>query len=332
MRTVRAEFLTGYLQVANAVGLDGDRMLRDAGFGPEAMADPENRLPALEVIRLLETSAEISGAENFGLMMAEQRSFATLGPVSLLLERLANVREVVRMGIAYRQHFNDIVEVGLEQGEEVSVIRHDLIAGFWGTQTADLVNGVSYSTLVFASGGQWRPLAAHALRKAPKDLSAWRRMYGSHVEFESSFNGFSCTTASLLAPNPRADPMMVRHAERLLGLVRIDAGPEPVSELVRRSIGLLLPTGRSTLEHVATHMALSPRSLQRKLEAEGHQFGELLSDVRKDLAVAYLGSSDQPVTTVASLLGYSSPSSFTRWFTGAFGMTPQAWRAQRAAP
>jgi AraC-like DNA-binding protein len=31
------------------------------------------------------------------------------------------------------------------------------------------------------------------------------------------------------------------------------------------------------------------------------------------------------------LLGYASPSSFTRWFAGAFGMSPQAWRAQQAA-
>lgn len=328
MRQVRAEFLTGYVQVASAVGLDGERMLREAGFAPEALADPENRVPAMEVIRLLETSAEKSGAESFGLMMAERRRFADLGPASVLLERLPNVREVVRTGTTLRRHYNDIVEVVLEQGEEISIIRHDLLPGFWGVQTADLVNGTGYKVLSGASGGKWRPLATHTLRKAPQDLSVWRRMYGSNVEFESTFNGFSCTTASLLAPNPLADPVMARNAERLLGLVPLDPGLEPASEQVRRSIGVLLPTGRITLDHIAAHMAMSPRSLQRRLEIEGHQFGELLSDVRKDLAVAYLGSSDQPVTTVASLLGYASPSSFTRWFTGVFGITPQAWRAQ----
>jgi len=32
---------------------------------------------------------------------------------------------------------------------------------------------------------------------------------------------------------------------------------------------------------------------------------------------------------VASLLGYSSPSSFTRWFAGSFGVSPQLWRANQ---
>lgn len=328
MHHVRAEFLTGYVEVANAVGLDSQRLLLDAGFVPEALADPENRLPATAAIELIEASAAMVGAENFGLMMAEWRTIGNLGPISLLLERLPNIREVTRMGTIYRRHFNDIATCVLEQGEEISVIRFDLLPSLWGAQTADLINGISFRALVSASGGQWRPLAVHTLRKAPVDLSVWRRMYGTRVEFESTFNGFSCTTASIMAPNPRADPLMVRNAERLLGFVPIGIGREPASELVRRSIGLLLPTGRATIEHVAQKIAMSPRSLQRRLDAEGRRFRELLNEARRDLAVAYLGSSNHPVTTVASLLGYGSPSSFTRWFTEMFGVTPQAWRAQ----
>lgn len=333
MHQVRAEFLTGYAEVAEAVGLDGQRLLREAGFGPEALADPENRLPAAQVLALLERSAEQSGCDSFGLMMAERRTFSNLGPVSLLLERLPNLREVIRGGIAYQKHFNDVVQITLEEGEETCIVRHDLVPGFWSSQASDLVNGIAYKVLVGASGRRWKPLAVHAVRKAPEDTSAWRRMYGvgTEIEFESAFGGFSCTCASLLEPNPLADPIMARNARHLLGLVPLDSSPQPVSERARRSIGVLLPSGRVSLDHVAAHMGMSQRSLQRHLDGEGHQFGELLSEVRKELAAAYLGSSAQPVTTVAGLLGYGSPSSFTRWFSTAFGMTPQAWRASRQA-
>jgi AraC-like DNA-binding protein len=78
---------------------------------------------------------------------------------------------------------------------------------------------------------------------------------------------------------------------------------------------------------VAPHLGLSARSLQRRLDEEGLQFGELLSGVRQELATAYLAGSTRPVTSVAAMLGYSSPSSFTRWFAGSFGMSPQVWRA-----
>lgn len=328
MHQVRAEFLTGYVEVANAVGLDAERMLLDAGFPPRALADPENRLPATAAIKLIETSAEMSGEENFGLLMAERRTIGNLGPISLLLERLPNIHEVTRMGAAHRRHYNDITECVLEQGEEISVIRYDFLPNLWGEQTADLVTGISYKALVSISGGKWRPLAVHALRKTPSDRSVWRRVYNSAVEFESTFNGFSCTSASLFAPNPRADPLMVRNAERLLGLVPLDPEVERAAERVRRSISALMPTGQVTLEQVAQHMAMSPRSLQRRLEAEGHPFSELLTAVRKDLSVAYLRNSNRPITTVAYLLGYASPASFTRWFTSVFGVTPQTWRAK----
>jgi AraC-like DNA-binding protein len=113
----------------------------------------------------------------------------------------------------------------------------------------------------------------------------------------------------------------------LLRLLPEVGGPEPIGDKVRRTITLLLPSGRATVDQVAAHLGLSARSLQRRLDDEGLHFAELLSSVRQELATAYLANSARPVTSVASLLGYSSPSSFTRWFAGSFGVAPQAWRA-----
>lgn len=330
MHRVRAVMLTGYVEVAESVGLDGQLMLRQAGFTPESLADPENRLPADAAIRLLERSAEISGCESFGLLMAEKRSFAKLGPVSLLLERLPNLREVVTTCIAYRPHFNDVTEISLEEADGTSIIHLDSVPGYWSVQGTDLFVGFAHRVLDGASHGRWRPSGVHVMRKAPKDLSVWRRFFPVKTEFESDFNGLSCPSSSLLEPNPLADETMARNALRLLRMVPIETVPHDVSESVRRSIWKLLPNGRATLDQVAAQLGMSPRSLQRRLDEENETFGDLLSEVRRELATRYLGSSDQPMTTIAARLGYGSPSSFTRWFVAAFGVTPQAWRASRA--
>jgi AraC-like DNA-binding protein len=152
-------------------------------------------------------------------------------------------------------------------------------------------------------------------------------MFSGPVEFEANFSGFSCSSESLQIPLPLADVEMAHNAHRLLHLLPQVNGPEPIGDKVRRTISLLLPSGRATVDQVASHLGLSARSLQRRLDEEGLQFGELLSGVRQELATAYLANSSRPVTSVASLLGYSSPSSFTRWFAGSFGVAPQAWRA-----
>lgn len=329
MPQMRAASLSNYVEVANSVGLDGVQMLRQAGISLETLADPENRLPAAAVVRLLERSAEESGCDSFGLLIGERRTFASLGPVSLLLERLPNLRAVVRAAMAFQRHINDILTIGIEEEGDTTLIKFDLWPEYSGAQTLDAVIGTAYQVLTGASGRRWRPDFVHSMRRAPEDLTVWRRMFPMGVEFEANFSGFSCATASLLMPNPLADEAMARNARRLLRLLPARGEAEQIGDQVRRTISLSLPSGRATVDQVAAQLGLSARSLQRRLDEEGLQFAELLSAVRQELAVAYLSNSERPVTSVAALLGYSSPSSFTRWFAGAFGVAPQVWRSNR---
>ena len=330
MHRMRAATLANYVEVANSVGLDGLRMLRQAGIAPEALADPENRLPASAVIGLVDRSAELSGCESFGLLMAERRSFASFGPLSLLLERLPNVREVIQATIDFEKHVNDVVAISLEDVGDTCLIRLDLEPGYWSVQAFDHMVAIAYRVLVAASGNNWQPDCVHLVRRTPADPVPWRRVFPIAIEFGATFNGLSSTGAAMRVANPNADEVMARHARQLLHLIPVDSANDAVNERVRRAITQLLPSGRATIGHVAAQLGLSARSLQRRLDHEGHQFAELLNWVRRELAAAYLGHSVHTITTIAGLLGYASPSSFTRWFAGTFGTSPQAWRSEHA--
>ena len=330
MHQLRAVALSGYIEVANFVGLDGRRMLQEAGVSWQALEDPENRIPAATVVRLMEDAAERSGCESFGLLVASTRSFASLGPVSLLLERLPNMREIVRVATEFQRHLGDILEISTEDSGEVCLLKLNPLPGYWSVQALDWMVGVANGVLRGASGNSWRPAAVHLVRSPPSDMSVWRRAFGVPIEFESSFNGFSSSHEAMLQPNPGAEAAMARNARRLLQLIQPHALASPISERVRRSIILLLPSGRANVDVVASHLGVSRRSLQRSLHAEGHRFGDLLDNVRQELAKAYLANSAHPITSVAAMLGYGSPSSFTRWFAGEFGTSPQTWRSAAA--
>jgi AraC-like DNA-binding protein len=330
MHQMRAVTLSCYIEVARSVGLDGQRLLREAGIPAEALHDPETRLPASAVIGLLDRSAALSGCEAFGVLMAEARSFSSLGPLSLLLERLPNVREVLLAAIDFQRHMNDVLDISMQDEGETCVIRLDLAPGYWSVQTFDFIVAMSYRVLTAASGQRWKPECAHLVRKAPDDQAPWRRVMPVPIEFDDTFNGLSSTREAMLRPNPMADAAMAHHARRLLHLLPVKPITETMRDQVRRAITLLLPSGRATIEQVAAQLGMSPRSLQRRLDDEGHQFAGLLAEVRRELATAYLANSAHPVTKVAGLLGYASPSSFTRWFAGTFGVSPQAWRAGEA--
>lgn len=330
MHELRAVTLTRYVEVAESVGLDGYWMLRHAGIPPSALDDPESRVPAQAVVRLLEKSAQRSGCENFGLLMAERSSFASLGPIALLLDRLPTVREIILALMAFRRHLNDIINVNLDDDGETALIQVGFIPDYAKVQIIDFAVAVGYRVLTGASHGSWAPTTVHLTRTAPHDLLAWRRFFPAPIEFGSRFDGFACSTASLDIPNPNADPLMAQHARRLLELVPLPVEDAPIGDRVRRSIALLIPNGQGRLTPVAAQLGLGARALQRALGQEGTTFAGLLGEVRRELAQVYLAGS-QSVTTISEQLGYASPSAFTRWFASEFGTSPQAWRNDRKA-
>jgi AraC-like DNA-binding protein len=164
---------------------------------------------------------------------------------------------------------------------------------------------------------------------APKDIRTHLRVFGPCVEFNHDFNGIVCTKSDLDAKNASADPLMARYAQRLLDeTVPVDES-RTVLEDVRRTVLLLLPSGRCSIEMVSEHLGLVPRTVQRRLAEQQVSFSELLNQIRVELATRYVKQSDRPLIDVAALLGFAAPSGFSRWYQSQFGCSPSQSRAGR---
>lgn len=327
MAQIRAAILTNFDEVARFVGLDPGALLRTAGLDARSLADAERMLPLIAVADLLEDAARQSGCEQFGLLMAESRSLGSIGPVSLLLAHEPRVGDVIAAMVRHQRLFGDAFQIECAAIEEAMVVRIELACANPTRQGADLA--LFCRCLAAILGRRWAPESIHFIHSKPADLRIHRRIFGCPVDFDSDFNGFVCTRNALRERNPAGDKELAAHAERLLALILPPPGMASASERVRRTLRLLLPERRGTIEQVARSLHLTPRSLQRKLHREGQGFGTLLDEIRGELARKYLSTS-QHVNAVAHMAGYQSASSFTRWFKAQFGMSPIEWRQQAA--
>ena len=95
---------------------------------------------------------------------------------------------------------------------------------------------------------------------------------------------------------------------------------------VRHALVEGLPGGQVTADQIARSLALSKRSLQRRLAEEGFSFKDMLEDTRRAMALNYLSNTEMSVQEIAYLLGFRDPSSFFRAFRSWTGSTPQAIR------
>jgi AraC-like DNA-binding protein len=107
---------------------------------------------------------------------------------------------------------------------------------------------------------------------------------------------------------------------------RITAYDASLASSVRLAIPTLIGTGHCSMERIAEALGLEPKTLQRRLAAEGATFSDLLDDVREGMAKRLLIESDMSVERIAGLLDYASNPPFTVAFRRWTGTTPLAYR------
>ncbi|MCY1405143.1 HTH-type transcriptional regulator VirS [compost metagenome] len=326
---VRAAALTNYMEVAQHLGLSPQQMLRQAGLSQALIENPEQRLPTSAVATLLEDSARASGCLTFGLRMAESRQLSDFGAISLLLSHQPTLRDALETIVQYRHLLNESLALFVDEVGKTVVLREEIITDppVPVRQGIELAIGVLFRMCSALLGSGWRPLAVHFSHDAPPDLQLHRRVFGCKVEFGSEFNGIVCQAADLDKANPLADPAMARHARRLVESLPGAAQQSTLND-VRKAIYLLLPMGRATIEQIAQSLGMNVRTLQRRLEESEMTFSDLINEVRRDLVLRYMENPRYSLSRIADLLGYSVPSSFTRWFTTQFGTAPAAWRRE----
>jgi AraC-like DNA-binding protein len=305
-------------------------MLRRAGISTRSLEDPETLIPAESVRAILESSAKAAGVEDFALRLAARRTLSNLGPISLILKEEGTPRQALDTLCRYLRLLNASLITRLEETGDTVTIREDMLVKTFTPmrQSIELAVAVMFRILRELVGTQWKPLQVSFAHRPPTDSSRHKAFFGSPVLFNQDFNGIVCALADLQAPQTGSDPGMARFARQYLDRA-MSQQTNSTRETVRQMIVALMPGGRCTSQSVAHHLNLDRRTIYRYLLEEQTTFSALLQEVRAELVVRQLNDSDLPLTEVAGLLGFSSPSAFGHWFRGSFGCSVTQWRTQQ---
>ena len=89
-----------------------------------------------------------------------------------------------------------------------------------------------------------------------------------------------------------------------------------------------LPKRQAKLSYIANQMAVSERTLQRKLQDCDDGLRGIISAIRMHLACKYLKDSSLNLLAVSLLLGYAEQSALHLAFKKHFGVSPGQWRKE----
>ena len=160
----------------------------------------------------------------------------------------------------------------------------------------------------------------------PKHASLYQDIFKCPLVFDANDHMAVFDKKYLFQQLPLADPLVKKIYEkecRQLSL-RIN-GRGTMARRIHQEI-LFHSEGFPSFDQLARYLNLSPRTLSRRLTAEGTSYKDLLSKIRKDKAIDLLRTTDRPVEQIATELGYSDLANFYRAFKGWTGHTPGRYR------
>ncbi|HEX8592644.1 MAG TPA: AraC family transcriptional regulator [Pseudomonas sp.] len=328
---------------AAANGLDGfivrhggdlDRVFGRAGIDPEQLLHPTLSLPLPNYCKVLEEAARQTACDNFGLHYGQQfkpQALGLLGYIGLCSATLEDALINFSKAFPFHQH-STLIQL-VDDGECYRFdyqVRHGAINE--RRQDAELTMGMATNLVRHVLGPDWAPREVAFEHAQPENWHEHREAFQTNVRFGQACNSVLIPKDELVAKAmPGSDPillMLIKDAIRQLGE---STPPTGLLDQARQAIHAILHLGEPALEDIAQTLGLCDWTLQRRLREHGVSFTQLVDQIRQESAMAHLKQQHLSVTQLATLLGYSETSAFSRAFKRWFGISPRQWRSAGAA-
>jgi AraC-like DNA-binding protein len=319
----------GLLEAIEAGGGDSAAVLDAVGLDEQILSVKDARIPALLFARMLEESARTTGDDSFGLHFAERYNPKNVGPLAYIVLNSPTIGAAFENGARYWRIHNEAARASLVIERDRACLRYspdEFLSQSWRQHT-EYALAVALSAMRLMVGSDWSPREVYFVHRAGAMTPEHTRIFRAPVLFGCEANAFITERDFLERQVPAADARLCSILQSYLDLTLADLPREDeFLGNVRRAIADAIREGHANLSRVAKRLAMSPRSLQRRIGESGADFMQLLDDTRRRIAIKHLKEDKDSLTEIAFMLGYSDLSAFSRAFKRWTGTAPLDYR------
>ncbi len=143
-------------------------------------------------------------------------------------------------------------------------------------------------------------------RPTPDDISPYRRFFGVTPRFNAEQHALVFPASLLGCPVRGADPGASAGTGKTVAAYWAVAQPSIVDQVICiLRARVIFPD--TSLEGVASHLSMHPRTLNRRLQSEGTSFRQLLNQARFEVARQLLAGTRMAITDIGLALAGSWP-------------------------
>jgi AraC-like DNA-binding protein len=316
-----------------AEGIDPKPLFKEAGLDPAMLREPEAWYPMPRMQRLWALAAAEAGNETLGLSVARRIRPTTFHALSYTWLASSTLREALERAERYFAIVSDglLVRLGAQRAGTVALTlspsRHGVAKLV--PESMDAGAGALVMLCRMCDGPEWHPKAVRLVRPRPKAAAKFSEFFGAPIEYGARDTALVFDLESLTHPLPAANRELAIANDAVLKRLLARLVKDDIAGRVRGTLIERLPSGSVQQAEIAKALALSERSLQRKLAEAGTNYQKLLDETRRELGEAYVREGSRSITEIAYQLGFSDPANFTRAFRRWMGVAPRGLKKKR---
>jgi AraC-like DNA-binding protein len=300
------------------------RVFRRHGFSESILTDTSFQLPNAEYMRFLEAAARETNQPLLGAILGSSVPFSELGPYGHYVTSGTTLQEALeRASRAIKYHETGSKLSCIIEGTSIR-LRYQppspKALGNW--HQSDGVAGMMINLVRLYQGPDWKPTYLGLTAAQGERLARLEEFFDVPIvtvcEGTELFGQFNSNT---LFEN-------VGQAMSWSEVRKMVASQPPLSfkGTLKQVMLPMTQDGLFELKEVSKYISIGARTIQRRLQAEGSSFGEVLKEVRTTWAEAMLLHSEATISEISKSLGYTSKGHFIRAFKNWHGMTPGFYR------
>lgn len=327
--TVLASPSVSLWKALESAGVDAQRVFEQSGFEPSLLRTPGARVSVTIIRRLWLNAVEATRNPCIGLDFAQHLHPTGVPALSCAFYASATIKEAFERLARYFRVVNQTTRPQLDETDGGYCLRLSFPGGAPSLPYphSDAILASALTMARTNAGDELSPLRLELMHPAPPCATRLAAFFRAPIEFDAPRYAMHFAREPLLRTLLTGNSETVLAAEKSLRdyLARMDRGD--IAAQARKFIAERLTSGEPSASDAARALALSPRTLQRRLAAGGTSFARLLDETRRQLAQEYLRDPENTIEETAFLVGFAEAASFHRAFRRWTGEKPAAFRS-----
>lgn len=318
-----------------SMGIPLERILKGTNLSDEWLKDTGALITPSQYLSIVTNALEESGDPALGLHVGPRQQLGELGFWGYAIISSPTLREANQVALQFWELNGSLVTLDFREEPGYAVWR--ILPAFPMKDGRLWIFAVEELLTTFQTAASF--LTNHEFRYARIDLSypdpgygeLYRELFECPVYFGSGEDIFRAAVEDTDRPTFTGHPRMalvcreqcrelqarLRWGDELTGAIR---------EIIIASMGRI-----PHLPEVARRLAMSPRTLRRRLQDRGTTYQHILDEVRVELAKEYLASTTLSVDQIAGRIGFTDATTFRRAFKKWTGTNIREFRMNRAS-